>query len=402
MTQAATRNPNVPPATPANRFLLVLRHAGRPALSRGRHRQGLARAAASISRDTHSASSPTDPEGGCKTANLALTGAMGIAAAAGFRRVAGAEDACAQSVPRRLRRGHDRGDRVPRGPDGRISRRHAPRAPDFAQHVRDHPLRVRAGSDSSALPSAASARRGRWRVAASPRSARLSFCVRPRRLARVFRRRRSPFFAGPGHLDRGSRRMGMALDPCTSYVSTVLMTQSWWLYLLVCRDGRTYAGIATHVAARFAAHSSGKGANSCAPTPLFAFLAPRPLPASPQRSKRKQHSRNSTAPGSWPGRGNVVCLTAAQPSVHNNNVPGSQSRHDVEFVSLPFSTWPETVVRNGACSLKSADHSLARRVTARFARRDLHQHRFQRQHPGAAIVEVGIQSCAGRQNQRKR
>jgi putative endonuclease len=38
------------------------------------------------------------------------------------------------------------------------------------------------------------------------------------------------------------------------------MTQCWWLYLLACRDGRTYAGIATDVAARFAVHSSGKGA----------------------------------------------------------------------------------------------------------------------------------------------
>jgi putative endonuclease len=38
------------------------------------------------------------------------------------------------------------------------------------------------------------------------------------------------------------------------------MTRSWWLYLLICRDGRTYAGIATDVAARFAAHSNGKGA----------------------------------------------------------------------------------------------------------------------------------------------
>ena len=38
------------------------------------------------------------------------------------------------------------------------------------------------------------------------------------------------------------------------------MTQCWWLYLLGCRDGRTYAGIATDVAARFAAHSRGKGA----------------------------------------------------------------------------------------------------------------------------------------------
>lgn len=38
------------------------------------------------------------------------------------------------------------------------------------------------------------------------------------------------------------------------------MAQCWWLYLLACRDGRTYTGIATDVAARFAAHSRGKGA----------------------------------------------------------------------------------------------------------------------------------------------
>lgn len=38
------------------------------------------------------------------------------------------------------------------------------------------------------------------------------------------------------------------------------MTQSWWVYLLACRDGRTYAGVATDVAARFEVHSRGKGA----------------------------------------------------------------------------------------------------------------------------------------------
>jgi putative endonuclease len=38
------------------------------------------------------------------------------------------------------------------------------------------------------------------------------------------------------------------------------MIQCWWLYLLACRDGRTYAGITTDVATRFAAHGSGKGA----------------------------------------------------------------------------------------------------------------------------------------------
>lgn len=34
----------------------------------------------------------------------------------------------------------------------------------------------------------------------------------------------------------------------------------WWLYLLTCQDGRTYAGIALDVQARFKAHVSGKAA----------------------------------------------------------------------------------------------------------------------------------------------
>jgi putative endonuclease len=38
------------------------------------------------------------------------------------------------------------------------------------------------------------------------------------------------------------------------------MTQSWWLYLLACEDGRTYAGIAIDVEARFELHRQGKGA----------------------------------------------------------------------------------------------------------------------------------------------
>jgi putative endonuclease len=36
--------------------------------------------------------------------------------------------------------------------------------------------------------------------------------------------------------------------------------ECWWLYLLACEDGRTYAGIALDLNARFAAHASGKGA----------------------------------------------------------------------------------------------------------------------------------------------
>jgi putative endonuclease len=53
------------------------------------------------------------------------------------------------------------------------------------------------------------------------------------------------------------------------------MTQSWWLYLLACRDGRTYAGIAIDVAARFAVHISGKGAKFTRSNPPTHVLGAR-------------------------------------------------------------------------------------------------------------------------------
>jgi len=53
------------------------------------------------------------------------------------------------------------------------------------------------------------------------------------------------------------------------------MTQSWWLYLLLCRDGRTYFGITTDVAARFAVHASGKGAKFTRSNPPVRVLGTR-------------------------------------------------------------------------------------------------------------------------------
>lgn len=55
------------------------------------------------------------------------------------------------------------------------------------------------------------------------------------------------------------------------------MTQSWWLYLLLCRDGRTYFGITTDVAARFAVHASGKGAKFTRSNPPVRVLGARPF-----------------------------------------------------------------------------------------------------------------------------
>jgi putative endonuclease len=53
------------------------------------------------------------------------------------------------------------------------------------------------------------------------------------------------------------------------------MTQqslNWWIYLLACRDGRTYAGAAIDVEARFKLHAEGKGAKFTRANPPIAIL----------------------------------------------------------------------------------------------------------------------------------
>jgi putative endonuclease len=47
---------------------------------------------------------------------------------------------------------------------------------------------------------------------------------------------------------------------------------TWWLYLLACKDGRTYAGIALDLEARFRAHLSGRGSKFTRSNPPLRIL----------------------------------------------------------------------------------------------------------------------------------
>jgi putative endonuclease len=49
--------------------------------------------------------------------------------------------------------------------------------------------------------------------------------------------------------------------------------KTWWLYLLACKDGRMYAGIALDVDARFELHRNGKGAKFTRANPPQKILA---------------------------------------------------------------------------------------------------------------------------------
>jgi putative endonuclease len=58
---------------------------------------------------------------------------------------------------------------------------------------------------------------------------------------------------------------------------TLSAADAWWLYLLLCQDGRTYVGIALDVEARFEVHASGKGSKFTRSNRPVKILARQPF-----------------------------------------------------------------------------------------------------------------------------
>lgn len=67
------------------------------------------------------------------------------------------------------------------------------------------------------------------------------------------------------------------------------MSGGWHLYLLRCRDGSLYSGIATDVERRFREHAAGKGARYTRAHPPECVLASRAYPdrASASRAEHR-------------------------------------------------------------------------------------------------------------------
>ena len=64
-----------------------------------------------------------------------------------------------------------------------------------------------------------------------------------------------------------------------------MAAKPWFLYLIECRDGNLYTGIAIDVAARYSAHAKGKGARYTRSHPPLRLLASA---AYPDRSTASQ------------------------------------------------------------------------------------------------------------------
>jgi putative endonuclease len=63
----------------------------------------------------------------------------------------------------------------------------------------------------------------------------------------------------------------------------------WWLYLLACADGRTYAGVALDVQARFQMHVRGKGARFTRANPPIRILGAQPF-ATKSQALQAEHA----------------------------------------------------------------------------------------------------------------
>jgi putative endonuclease len=66
---------------------------------------------------------------------------------------------------------------------------------------------------------------------------------------------------------------------------------AWFVYLIECRDGSIYTGIAVDVDARYAAHKSGKGARYTRSHPPRRLLAAMEYPDRSAASKAEYQIR---------------------------------------------------------------------------------------------------------------
>ena len=71
----------------------------------------------------------------------------------------------------------------------------------------------------------------------------------------------------------------------------------WWLYLLACTDGRTYAGIALDVTARFRVHAAGKGSKFTRANRPLRVLGAQPFASRAQAQQAEHALKRLQRPG---------------------------------------------------------------------------------------------------------
>lgn len=85
---------------------------------------------------------------------------------------------------------------------------------------------------------------------------------------------------------------------------------SWFVYLIECRGGRIYTGIATDVARRYALHAAGRGARYTRAHPPVRLLAHFPFPDRSSASRAEYAIKQLT-----PAQKRAVALGSPVPGI---------------------------------------------------------------------------------------
>ena len=91
-----------------------------------------------------------------------------------------------------------------------------------------------------------------------------------------------------------------------------MRAKRWFLYLIECRDGSIYTGITVNVAARYAAHASGKGARYTRSRPPQRLLAMIDY-ANRSRAASAEHAVKKLSPAEKRAYADMLALAAASP-----------------------------------------------------------------------------------------
>lgn len=90
----------------------------------------------------------------------------------------------------------------------------------------------------------------------------------------------------------------------------------WYVYLIECRDGSVYTGIATDVERRYAEHAAGKGARYTRSRPPVRLLARFEYPDRGAASRAEYAIKQLS-----PARKRTLCETAGDDPRDSSGVP---------------------------------------------------------------------------------
>ncbi|PPD51030.1 MAG: hypothetical protein CTY13_00325 [Methylobacter sp.] len=77
------------------------------------------------------------------------------------------------------------------------------------------------------------------------------------------------------------------------------MHKSWWLYMLECKGGEIYTGIAIDVDERYKAHKNGKGAKYTKMNPPVRILARKMFPDRRSAARAEYEMKQMTPLKKW-------------------------------------------------------------------------------------------------------